>query len=99
MALSPLRDRAAVQDNCVTIDPCASSRGEEDGCAGNVLWFSRAPTRDLGHCHLVDLVIVDGRFGHVAREEARRNGVHIDLVFRKICREVFGEVDDARLTG
>ena len=83
----------------MTIDPGPGAGRQEDRRARNVLWLAGTPARDLRNSHLVDLVIIDRRFGHVAGEEARRDGVHIDLVFGEIRGEVFGEVDDPRFTG
>ena len=83
----------------MAIDPCASAGRKEDGGACNVLWLASPFARDLRDRRIIDGVILRRHFRHIAWEESGRDGIHIDMVRRQIGRQMFGQMNDTRLTG
>ena len=59
--------------------------------ARNIFRFACTFTRDLSHGVLIDRIIAGCHLSHIAREEARSDAIHIDMVGSKICGAVIVE--------
>src|SRR6266403_4331766 len=93
-----LRGRvAAVEEERLAGHEVGARGGEVDGQRADLLGPSDTAGRDVARQALVDRRVGERLVGHVRREPARRDRVHLDVVPRPLDPERARERDDAAL--